>query len=218
MFQTSDAIGALAVALAKAQAAMGGAKKDAQNDAFKRGGKALPYATLESVIDAIKEPLSENGIAYVQAPGEMTDGKLSITTVLMHGASGEWMRSTLTIPVVASTPQAVGSAITYARRYSLMAMVGIAAEDDDGNAGSGRDEPVRKVAGMSPENWAVIANELTLQGKAIRNIEDLTSFWKSEPFTRFRSDAPPERVSAVTAILKDHGEALKAATLNKEQA
>jgi hypothetical protein len=219
MFETSPDIGALAVALAKAQAAMGGAKKDALNDAFKRGGKALPYATLESVIDAIKAPLADNGIAFVQAPGEMANGRLSITTFLVHGASGGWMKSTLTIPVVAQTPQAVGSAITYARRYSLMAMLGIAAEDDDGNAGSGRDEPQRPAA--PPVNWKKIAGELSIQARSIRNVEDLTAFTKSEPFVNFRREAgaiDEQLVNATIAIIQEHGKALRAAAEKQEQA
>jgi hypothetical protein len=219
MFETSPDIGALAVALAKAQAVMEGAKKDAENTGYKRGNQGTPYATLASVIDAIKAPLADNGIAYVQAPGEMTEGKLSITTVLMHGASGGWMRSTLTIPVVASTPQAVGSAITYARRYSLMAMLGIAAEDDDGNAGSGRDEPQRPAA--PPVNWKKIAGELSIQARSIRNVDDLTAFTKSEDFIRFRREAgaiDEQLVNATIAIIQEHGKALRAAAEKQEQA
>lgn len=219
MFEASQDIGALAVALAKAQAGMGGAKKDAKNAAFKQSDKdGAPYATLASVIEAAA-PLAEAGIAFIQAPGELADGKLVMTTMLVHGASGQWMRSTLTIPVVAQTPQAVGSAITYARRYSLMAMIGIAAEDDDGNAGSGRDEQQSPAAPRV--NWKKIAGELSIEARNIRNVDDLTAFTKSEPFVNFRRGAgaiDEQLVNSTIAIIQEHGRALKAAAEKQEQA
>ena len=129
--QTSDQIKDIATALAKAQAAMHGATKDGKNPAFKSS-----YATLSSVIEAARGPLTDNGIAFIQSPGEMVEGGITVTTTLMH-TSGQWMRSTITMPVRdRNNPQAVGSACTYACRYSLMAMLGLPPVDDDGEAAS----------------------------------------------------------------------------------
>ena len=126
--QMSETIGALATALAAAQATIGGAVKDRVNPAFKS-----KYADLSSVWDAWQQVGPAQGLGVVQLPGEMVDGKVTLTTVLTH-KSGEWMRETLSIPVTKQDAQGYGSALTYARRYGLSALVGIAPEDDDGNA------------------------------------------------------------------------------------
>lgn len=123
----SETIIKLSQALTKAQAEMGGAVKDSKNPFFKSN-----YADLTSVIKAIKEPFANHGLAYVQFPvnGEHTIG---VVTRLMH-ESGEWLESEYQLPMVKNDPQAAGSAITYARRYSLQAMCGIPAVDDDGES------------------------------------------------------------------------------------
>jgi hypothetical protein len=130
--EQSETLAAFAAALAKAQGAMENAKKDALNPHFK-----TKYADLASVVDACRAPLSANGIAIVQRVRTKKSHVL-IETLLLH-ASGEWMSGTLRLPAVKADPQGFGSAITYARRYALAAMVGVAPdEDDDGNAASGR--------------------------------------------------------------------------------
>lgn len=141
--ETSETIKGIATALAKAQATMHGATRDRKNPAFKSD-----YATLSSVIEAARGPLTENGIAFIQSPGAMEDGGVPVTTTFVHGETGEWFRSRVVMPVRdRNNPQAVGSAITYGCRYSLMAMLGLPPVDDDGNAaaqGNGRSEPVRR--------------------------------------------------------------------------
>lgn len=123
----------LATALAKAQSEIEGAKKDAENPGFKRDGKNSTYADLASVWDAIREPLTKNGLSITQWPRTVDSG-VEIDTVLAH-ASGQWMSSTLWMPVGQTmTVHTVGSAITYGRRYALMAVAGVAPVDDDGNA------------------------------------------------------------------------------------
>lgn len=123
----------LATALAQAQGVIEGAKKDAENPGFKRDGKNSTYADLASVWDAIREPLTKNGLSVMQWP-RTVEGGVEIDTVLAH-ASGQWMSSTLWMPVGQTmTVHTVGSAITYGRRYALMAVVGVAPVDDDGNA------------------------------------------------------------------------------------
>ncbi len=128
----SPTLGAFAKALAKAQSQMGGAKKTAQNPHLKN-----KYPQLEDVIDAVGPLLNANGIAYTQLP--FTAGKefVGIVTVFIH-ESGEYMASKVTMPVAKTDAQGHGSGYTYLRRYSLMAMSGIAPTDDDGNAATGR--------------------------------------------------------------------------------
>jgi hypothetical protein len=125
----SESTKEIAAALAKAQGAIKGAAKDRLNPHFKSA-----YADLASVWDACRAPLAANGIAVIQGV-EADGGTVRVETMLAH-ASGEWMASTLTLLATPATPQGVGSALTYGRRYGLAAMVGIAPEDDDGNAAS----------------------------------------------------------------------------------
>lgn len=126
----SETISDLAAALAKAQGAMKGAAKDSENPHFRSR-----YADLASVWDACRDALSANGLSVAQVMDGDDPATVTVVTVLMH-ASGQWMSSRLTMRPVKPDPQGVGSAITYARRYALAAMVGVAPEDDDGNAAS----------------------------------------------------------------------------------
>ena len=132
----SENIGDLAAALAKAQGEMRGSKKDAANPFFKSN-----YSTLASCFDAIREPLSKNGLSIVQTTVGDSLETITIETTLMH-ASGQWVSSSFTGKPVKSDPQGMGSALSYFRRYSLSAMVGIAPvdEDDDGNHATGLKE------------------------------------------------------------------------------
>lgn len=124
--EMSESIGKLAEALAKAQGQIENAKKKSANPFFKSR-----YADLAECLISVKMPLKENGLSFVQCPG--FDGKaVSVTTTLLH-TSGEWISSELKLAPTKTDPQSVGSAITYARRYSLCAMVGLSQEDDDGN-------------------------------------------------------------------------------------
>jgi len=127
----SPSIGKLTDALAKAQGEMKGAAKDATNPHFRS-----KYPTLASVCDAC-DPLAKHGIAYLQ-PTRAEGIHVTVTTMLAH-SSGEWIAQDLTLTAGQNTPQAVGSAITYGRRYGLAAMVGIAPEDDDGEAAEPRN-------------------------------------------------------------------------------
>lgn len=114
-----------AAALVKARAAM---KSTVTRDARANYGK---YATLAAVMEAISPALTDNGLALVQE-AELGDGMVTICTALVH-ESGETIEFVpLTMPVTQRTPQAVGSAITYGRRYQLTAVFGLAPDDDDG--------------------------------------------------------------------------------------
>ena len=98
------------------------------------------YATLNSVMESCRSLLSVQGIWITQlpcpAPVELGTGHIGLETRLIHAESGQWISSTAIIPLTKNDPQGMGSAITYARRYSLCSILGIVTEDDDGNAAS----------------------------------------------------------------------------------
>ncbi len=129
---SSESMTKFAPAFVKAQSAIEGAVKDSTNPHFKS-----KYADLASVMGACKKHLNENGIAVIQRPAHSPDGNLALETVLLH-ESGEWISGEGEIPLVQKTPQAYGSALTYARRYFLAAIVGVCPEDDDGEGAEGR--------------------------------------------------------------------------------
>lgn len=144
----SETTGKLAMALAKAQGIMSPAYRNRRNDFLHSD-----YADLVAVQEACRDALAANDLAYSQEPIQKGD-MLTVVTTLMH-SSGEWLRSSLEVRVEQTVSregkkqsmlQAIGSALTYLRRYGLMAMVGVVAaddeQDDDGNA-PGESEPRR---------------------------------------------------------------------------
>ncbi len=136
----SESLSELAGALAKAQAVMKPALKDSENPFFRS-----KYADLAAVAEACREALATNQLSVVQGTqkGESAD-VIHLDTMLLH-SSGQWVRSTLTMVPTKKDPQGVGSCITYARRYALSAICGIATEeDDDGNAASGKQSKERQ--------------------------------------------------------------------------
>jgi hypothetical protein len=144
--KTSENVDKLASALLKAQQAIKFAAKDSKNPHFKNS-----YADLESVIDAIKGPLNDAGIVFLQSPSPSDDGKLHLTTRLMH-ESGQWMEDTAVAPLPKQDPQGFGSTLTYLRRYSLSAITGLYQADDDGNAGSCiQQKPTAQARQAQPE-------------------------------------------------------------------
>lgn len=162
----SSSIGKLTEALSKAQGKFLHAKKDVQNEFFKK-----KYADLARVIDAAKEPLSANGLAVIQTTDYGADGKLLLTTVLSH-ISGEWIKGVYPINPVKNDPQGFGAAITYARRYSYSAIIGVASEDDD-DANEASNKKV--TAKARKERWSEIMFELN----EVDNLEDLGILWIS---------------------------------------
>lgn len=131
--KSSESINELASALCNAQGQMGGAVKDSSNPFFKSS-----YADLTSVIKAIKQPFSDNGLSYTQFPVSNEHG-VGVSTRLMH-ISGQWLEMEYTLPTVKKDPQASGSAITYARRYALQSIAGIPTADDDAESAMLRGE------------------------------------------------------------------------------
>jgi len=129
----SQTIGALAAALAKAQADITGAVKDSANPFFKS-----KYADLESVWNACRKPLTSNGLSVIQTTQPTRHGTMLVTT-LAH-SSGEWIRGYMPILTKDATAQSQGSGISYARRYALAALVGVYQTDDDAEAAQGRGD------------------------------------------------------------------------------
>ncbi|MBU2738707.1 ERF family protein [Acidithiobacillus concretivorus] len=125
----------LFAALLAAQKSFTAVRKDGKNPMFKS-----QYATLDSVLDAVRQPLLDAGILLMQPPvdtGERLEKPCAtVKTTLIHAESGESMEVVTSIPLAKNDAQGYGSAVTYARRYALMGLLGIAPEDDDGNAAS----------------------------------------------------------------------------------
>lgn len=142
----SEQINELAAALAKAQAEL---KHPIKSNTAGAGSFKYTYADLPAVIDAVVAAFSKNGLSFMQFPSTDVPNKMiGLKTHVMH-VSGQFMDSELSMMVTDLKPQTVGSAITYARRYALSAMAGIAAEtDDDGNSvgGVASKKPSSKVS------------------------------------------------------------------------
>jgi hypothetical protein len=131
----SPTISQITKSLAKAQGEMRDAKKDSVNPHFRS-----KYADLSSIIEACRKPLTSNGIAFTQLIGD--DGN-NLITMLLHADSGEWLKSVFPILCDKKSAQAIGSAITYAKRYSLAAICGIGSDDDDDD-GNEASQPSRQ--------------------------------------------------------------------------
>lgn len=144
----------IATALVKAQKAFAPALKDSNNPFFK-----TKYADLSTCVKAVIDALNDNGIALVQNCHPCDDG-VSVETIFYH-ESGELINcGILHVPAAKNDPQGYGSALTYARRYSLMAACGIAPEDDDGNAASkGRPAPVANPLNFAKTDASVLENK-----------------------------------------------------------
>jgi hypothetical protein len=165
----SDSIKELATALNKAQAEMSGAKKKATNPFFK-----VKYSDLNAVVDAIRIPFCDNGLSYSQFP-LFDSGCVGVETILMH-ESGEWISNVLMLPMVKQDPQAAGSAITYARRYSLQSIAGIPSEDDDGNSTRQDAKPKIDIVAVAKEcGWTLeqVCKSFPTPLNSIKEIQDL---------------------------------------------
>ena len=148
----SETIGALAAALARAQGSLNAALKDSQNPHLKN-----KYADLASIWTAAREPLAANELAVIQTTDDNDLGQYLVTT-LAH-SSGEWIRGRLKIGTEGTNKgvnpnQALGSSISYMRRYALAAIVGVIQDDDDGNASSGnnKSEATSAPGDTAPDN------------------------------------------------------------------
>ena len=180
----SDTTRELALALIEVQKQMTPAAKDGTNP-FTRSN----YATLNSVMEACREPLLKNGILLTQIPVPPPDylggGYLGLMTKLIHAESGQWQASLTVIPLPKSDPQGMGSAITYARRYALTSMLGMITEDDDAESAKdpmmaspqARTQRVNHPQDRSQSRRQSIAGEPVQQGDdfgSLPNLEGVT--------------------------------------------
>jgi hypothetical protein len=136
-----------AAAFVRAQAGFGAALKTSTNPHFRSR-----YADLSACVEAVIDSLHKNGFALIQKTHECESG-VAVETILMHESGEQISGGILRVPASKQDPQGYGSALTYARRYSLMAVCGIAPEDDDGNAAS-KPKPAEKKPMQIPANVA----------------------------------------------------------------
>ena len=180
----SDAI----KALVKAQKAMGAVLKNASNPHLKS-----KYADLGSVLDACQSALHDNGFAIMQPCGKDQEGAF-VETVLAH-ESGESFASRVYLVIGKQDMQGVGSAITYARRYGLLGMAGLAPEDDDGEATKApKSEP------KPPFDPVAAHDRIAKKLEAVTWLPALADAWKAEAGT----------IKEITAARADLGESLAA--------
>jgi hypothetical protein len=182
----------ISAAMALAFAKIEGAVKGKTNPAFRS-----KYADLAAVVDAIKPALAEHGLWFRQVTHPADNG-VCVETVIHH-ASGESLAcGPLFLPASKQDAQGFGSALTYCRRYSLMAAFGVPAEDDDAQAAVASKPAARPVEAISPQESAVILD--SLREAAMEGLEALQERFKSIPNS-----------SAKTAAWKANQDALKAA-------
>jgi hypothetical protein len=143
VIRTSDSLEEFAVAWVAAAAAMPAVPKRTKGQV---GNQTRFYADMATVVETVQPVLAAHGLAYLQGVSD-GDRVVTVTTRLLH-KSGEWIEDSLSMPTGQNTPQAVGSACTYARRYSLMALLGLAPDDDDGVSAS--KPATRKAAASTP--------------------------------------------------------------------
>lgn len=129
----------IATALVKAQREFSPALKCATNPRFRS-----KYADLAACLEAVQDPLNNNGIALLQVTHDDTSG-VTVETLFIHESGEQISGGKLHVPASKQDPQGYGSALTYARRYSLLAACGIAPEDDDGNAASNKKQEKSKL-------------------------------------------------------------------------
>jgi len=199
----------IASALAAAQIGMGKALKQSSNPHLKS-----KYADLGSVMDACLPALNESGIAVIQPAGEDETGRY-VETVFIHGESGDKLSCRVPLIVGKNDMQGYGSAVTYARRYGLMAMAGIAPEDDDGHAASQsapqqqqRKAPPEMTQRRLPTQEAInrtceYIREATDMGELKKRWENVTKDLQATTAVIAAKDAAKERLTPPQPDLDD---------------
>lgn len=213
-FASSTDCGELFAALATAQKEIVGAVKDSNNPFFKS-----KYADLSAVWDACHGPLNTNGISIIQLPSSdpKTPDIVTVTTVLGH-KSGQWISSSLSVRPTKADAQGMGSAISYARRYTMAAIAGVAyIEDDDGNAAS---KPINKSSSTKqplvptpPTETATPVDRVSQQ-----QLDELVVFCQDNKIERetVRLRAQQDFGEAVSNLTQQQFKELKAALMPKK--
>ena len=159
-------------ALVNAQKEFAPALKTSNNPHFRS-----KYAALDAVIEAVIDALNNHGF-YLQQKTHECDGGVKVETILIHESGESLSSGTLFVPAVKHDAQGYGSALTYARRYSLMAACGIAPEDDDGNAASQATKQARPVKPVKPSMTLDQAKDIL---EIAGSLQDLAAGWKQIP-------------------------------------
>jgi hypothetical protein len=158
----------IAKALVKAQKEFGPALKSATNPHFKS-----KYADLSACVEAVIDSLNANGVMLLQKNHPSEHG-VSVETIFLHESGEEYSAGILNVPATKLDAQGYGSALTYARRYSLMAACGIAPEDDDGNAAAASKKPeAKKDTAIDTKPAEKILSDATKNG-----MKSLEAAWK----------------------------------------
>lgn len=215
----SETTAALAGALAIAQGAWSNPPKSREVTVRSdKGNYKFAYATLDTILDHIRAPLSENGLSVTQAI-DLAGERPVVRTMLMH-SSGEWLESVT--PLIGNTnkPQEFGSAVTYARRYALSAMLSLTADDDDdGNVAQGNTvEDRRDRQGTKPPVASQVSQEIRdLAAGIAKDInsaglpESVRAYW-------FTKKADLERIKAASPAAFMHLEGLAKARSSQQAA
>ena len=170
---TSPTISKIAPALLLAQKEIGGAKKGATNPFFK-----MKYSDLGSVMEACKDAFNNHGITVLQ-PVTTTDGVTVVSTLLLH-ESGEYISSSMKVSCKnPDNPQEMGSAITYAKRYSLQAIAFIPSEDDDGEAAT---KPLRPATEPIKATSAPVVKNLLVCTDCKKSVDDKVVNYSTSKF------------------------------------
>lgn len=199
--QTKVEAATLSSAMALAFAEIEGAKKDANNPHFN-----AKFASLGSVMDAVKPALSNHGLFFTQASHVVPDG-VCVETIIHH-ASGETLScGQLYVPANKKDAQGFGSALTYARRYSLMTAFGVPTEDDDGNAAvssaSTQSRSVPKAVPASDEQRDLIQQIAPGAGKTLQGICESYKITSLKELTFAQADSLIARLRSLTTPAKE---------------
>lgn len=192
--QSSD-IGKLAEALSKCQGDLKNAAKSTANPFYKS-----KYADLAECWDTIRPALSKHGLCVVQTHVGNDPNVVTLQTQLIH-SSGQWIRGTLTMKPAKNDPQGIGSATTYARRYGLAAIVGLAQEDDDGNAATHSKASKQSGDEVNPESRIrkVLSKDLGIAKDDIDS-QDAVIEWVTGGGYRTLSEALKTRADAESCV------------------
>ena len=154
------------------------------------------FAELHELIDAVRPVLAKHGLAFMQDVSGLPDGRLGVTTILVHTSGGRVATGPLPMPAP-NDPQKVGSAITYARRYALMATLGLATEDDDGHAAKPKPEPTYR-----PESIALFNRIKSTKGTPVADTLKAFAHEAGMALTVAAIDADPKFAQQLKAIIE----------------
>lgn len=197
----SDTVTAIATALAKAQGEIEDATKTGVNPAFRS-----KYADLAAVRAVIREPLAVNDLSIVQFPRTVSGG-VEVETMILH-KSGEYLAETLFMPVSKYDAHGVGSGITYARRYGLMSLLCLAADDDDGNAAVERAPAALAPKAEKPVDPKVVKAAIQAGEVAARKQGEVgAANWWTGLNNDLRAAIPAEDKARIKQIGKDNNNA-----------